>query len=39
MAGKSWQLSHEPPRAREKAGTRHTEQVEIGKGGGGTVIN
>ena len=35
MAGKSWQLSHEPPRAREKAGTRHTEQVSGNRQGRG----
>ena len=27
MAGKSWQLSHEPPRGWEKAGTHHTDKT------------
>jgi len=27
MADKSWQPSHEPPRGREKAGTRHTDET------------
>ena len=35
MASKSWQLSHEPPRAREKAGTRHTKQVSGNRQGRG----
>ena len=35
MAGKSWQPSHEPPRAREKAGSQHTlEQVSGNREGG-----
>jgi len=35
MAGKSWQLSHEPPHGREEYGTHHTDKIVEREGGTG----